>query len=388
MEDAVYIVSGCRTPIGNYKGQFSSINIFDLSKHALKGAILRSGIAPADIQEVYIGNVLTAGKGQNPARKAALNVGIPIEVPATTLNMLCGSGLKSVTLGYTSIKAGNSSVVLCAGMESMTQAEHSIYIRGGVKLGDCTLKDTMVLDGLTDSINQIHMGITAENVAKKYKISRAEQDAFALNSQIKAASAMEQGLFDDEIVPVQVGKDLIKLDEYPKPSTTIERLTKLNPVFLSDGTVTAGNASGINDGAAAVILANGFEVKSKNLKPLARIVGFAEMGNDPLLMGVAPIPTIKLLLKKVNWTKDDVELYEINEAFASQSVAIIKELDLDPKKVNVNGGAIALGHPIGASGTRVLVTLLYNLKHLGLKRGVAALCIGGGMGIAMAVEAV
>lgn len=386
MSDSVYIVSACRTPIGSFKGQFANISIFDLSKPALEGAIKNSGIPIEEINEVYIGNVLTAGKGQNPARKAAINVGVSIDVPATTLNMLCGSGLKAVTLGYNSIKAGNSSVVLCAGMESMTQAEHTIYVRGGVKIGDCSMKDSMLQDGLTDAMHQVHMGITAEEVATKYKITRKEQDQYALNSQQKTAKAVEQGMFVDEIVGVQVGDDLIKVDEYPRPNTTIESLTKLRPAFAKNGTVTAGNASGINDGAAAVLLADGLQVQSKNLVPLARIVGFAEMGCDPMIMGVAPIPTIKKLLQKVNWTKDDVDLYEINEAFASQSIAIVRELDLDPKKVNVNGGAIALGHPIGASGTRVLVTLLYSLKRMGLKRGVCALCIGGGMGIAMAVE--
>jgi len=385
----VHIVGLCRTPIGAFKGQFSNISAVQLGKVAIQETVKRSRVPSGEIDEIYLGCVLTAGKGQNPARQAAVESGIPIEVPAITINMLCGSGLKSVALGYNSIKAGSSKIVLAGGMESMTQAEHTIYMRSGIKLGDGTLKDTMLCDGLTDAFHNIHMGKTAEEVAAEYKIPREQQDEYALRSQQKTAKAMQNKLFDAELIGVldPKTKQLITVDEHPRSDTTLQTLAALRPVFVKEnGTVTAGNASGINDGAAAVMLVSGEELQAKNLTSLAKIIGYAEAGINPKVMGIAPITAIRNLMKKINWTLDQVDLFEINEAFASQSIAIVKELNLDESKVNVTGGAIALGHPIGASGARVLVTLVYNMKRLGLKRGVVSLCVGGGMGIAMAIE--
>ncbi|KAK4884536.1 hypothetical protein RN001_000807 [Aquatica leii] len=388
----VYIVSACRTGIGSLNGQFGKISATQLGCTVIKHCLERAGISGQNVSEVIMGQVLTAGQGQNPARVASVNAGIPVDVPAYTVNMMCGSGLKAVCLGYQAVKNGDSEVVVCGGQESMSMAHHSAHLRAGVKFGSLDLKDTLIIDGLTDTFNSVHMGMTAENVARKYKVSREDQDYFAFQSQKKASNAVEEGHFKAEIVPViQVKPPLeIVTDEYIRHDVTMEKMKKLSPAFERDPTknpsVTAANASGINDGAAAVIVCNEAQVNLHNLKPLARIVAFAQVGLDPMEMGLGPIHAIRNVLKKANWSTNNVDLYEINEAFASQSLVVLDQLDLNSNKVNINGGAIALGHPIGASGARILVTLLYNLKRLNLKKGVASLCIGGGMGIAIAVE--
>ncbi|KAL1492677.1 hypothetical protein ABEB36_010900 [Hypothenemus hampei] len=383
----VFIVSGCRTPIGNFQGQFESYSASELGSIVISEALNRGNIKPEDIDQCIIGQVLTAGQGQNPARQAAINSKIPNASPAYTINMLCGSGLKAVALGYQAIKNGDSNILVAGGQESMTRAPHCTYLRGA-RLGALNLSDTLLSDGLTDAFNNIHMGNTAEHLAKSYNISREDQDLFALNSQMKATAAMNNGYFDQEIigVPDKRSKVLIVKDEFPKPDISIEKLGKLRPVFDSTGTVTAGNASGVNDGAAAVILASSEQISEKQLQPLAEIIASAEVGLEPICMGLGPIGAVKKVLEKATWTKEEVDLYELNEAFAVQSIICIKELGLDPKVVNITGGAVALGHPIGASGTRCLITLIHNLKRLGKQKGVVALCIGGGMGIAMAVQ--
>ncbi|XP_066246925.1 acetyl-CoA acetyltransferase, cytosolic [Euwallacea similis] len=383
----VFIVSGCRTPIGNFQGQFERYPAPELGSIVIGEAIARANLKPEDVDQCIMGHVLTAGLGQNPARQAAINAKIPYSAPSFTVNMLCGSGLKTVALGYQSIKNGDASILVAGGQESMTRAQHSTYLRGA-KLGALNLSDTLLSDGLTDAFNNIHMGNTAEHLAKSFNISREAQDEFAVGSQAKAVAAINSGFFDLEIVavPDKRTKALIVKDEFPKPDCTLEKLAKLRPAFESTGTVTAGNASGINDGAAAVVLANEEQVAAKKLTALAEIVAFAEVGLDPVCMGLGPIEAVKQVLKKAQWTKDDVGLYELNEAFAVQSIICIKELGLDASLVNVTGGAVALGHPIGASGTRCLVTLIHNLRRLGKQKGVVALCIGGGMGIAMAVQ--
>lgn len=309
-----------------------------------------------------------------------------MEAPALTINLLCGSGLKAVGIGFNSIRVGDSKVVLCGGMESMTQAEHSVFMRNGIRMGDAQLRDTMLFDGLTDAFNNVVMGITAEEVAKRFSVSREAQDEFALKSQQKVASAVAAGRFNEEIVPIPVGKKVVTTDEFPKPETTLESLKAQRTVFKTDGTVTPSNASGINDGAAALIIASAEIVAAKNLKPMVKIIGFAESGIEPLVMGIGPISAIRKLVAKVNWNINDVDLFEINEAFAAISIPILQELGIDANKVNVNGGSIALGHPIGSSGARVLVTLVHEMKKRGVKKGIASLCIGGGMGIAIAVE--
>ncbi|CAG9759954.1 unnamed protein product [Ceutorhynchus assimilis] len=383
----VFIVSGCRTPIGNFQGQFEKYPATELGTIAVSEAIRRANLKPEDVNQCIMGQVLTAGQGQNCARQTSINANIPNLSPAYTINMLCGSGLKSVALGFQAIRNEDCNILVAGGQESMTRAHHSTYLRGA-KLGALNLSDTVLNDGLTDFFNNIHMGNTAEHLAKTYNVSRQLQDEFALNSQIKVTEAIKNGYFDKEIVgvPEKRTKELIIKDEFPKTDSSLEKLSKLRPAFDSKGTVTAGNASGINDGAAAVVLANVEEVKQRNLNPLAEIIAFAEVGIDPLCMGLGPIQAITKLLQKTGWTQEEVDLYELNEAFAVQSLICMKELGLDPSKVNVTGGAIALGHPIGASGTRCLVTLIYNLIRLGKRKGVVALCIGGGMGIAMAVE--
>ncbi|XKL64759.1 hypothetical protein PGB90_004845 [Kerria lacca] len=392
MPEDVVIVSAARTPIGELKGALSELKAHDLGALVIKEVLDRANILPSDVSEVILGQVLTAIQGQNPARQAALNAAIPYSVPAYCINMLCGSGLKAVILGYLSIYGGDAKVVVCGGQESMSQAPHAMNLRAETKLGNRDMIDTMIYDGLTDAFHGIHMGVTAENIAERYQISRAEQDKFSLDSQRKAENAIKSNRFNEEIVSVTALKKkqkvIISKDEFPKFGCTIESLQKLKPAFRKDGTVTPGNASGINDGAAAVILMNNSEAKNRGLRPLGRIVTFSCCGIDPLVMGLGPINAIKSVLLKAGWGIDDVDIYEINEAFASQSIAVIKELGLNRDKVNINGGAIALGHPIGASGARVLVTLLYALKQTGKKRGVASLCIGGGMGIAIAVETV
>lgn len=387
----VVIVSAVRTPIGSFCGSLSSLKASDLGSIVIKESLERAKLKPGDVSEVILGQALTAGQGQNPARQAAINAGLPISVPAYLLNLLCGSGLKSITNAYLSIKSGESDVIVAGGQESMSQAPHAIHLRNGVKMGDGTMIDTMINDGLTDAFKQIHMGVTAENIAKTFSISRQDQDEYAAKSQQKTEAAIAAGHFDKEIVPVTVPsrkeKIVISKDEFPKPGTTAQSLGKLRPIFVkAEGTVTPGNASGINDGAAAVVLMSAEAAAKKGVTPMARIVAIAHAGVEPDIMGTGPIPAVELLLKKAKWTKDEVDLYELNEAFAAQSIACLRGLGLDPNKVNVNGGAIALGHPIGASGARVLVTLLHLLERTKSKKGVASLCIGGGMGIAIAVE--
>lgn len=386
----VFIVSAARTPIGNFQGSLSKVSPQELGSIAIKEVLKRANVNSEDVSEVIMGQSLTAGHGQNPARQASIKAGIPCKTPAYLINMLCGSGLKSVMLGYQSILTGDSEILVCGGQESMSQSPHCIHLRDGTKMGNGALVDTMLIDGLTDAMENIHMGITAENLAREYQITREECDLLALKSQNLAELAQTNGYFDKEIVPVEtvVGRTTINLtfDEYVKKGTLLTNLTKLRPCFQKDGIVTAGNASGINDSAAAVLLMSEKEVKNRNITPLARIVGFSQSGIEPRIMGRAPIITVQNLLKKINWTIDEVDLFELNEAFAAQAVSVNKGLGIDGEKVNIHGGAIALGHPIGASGTRVLVTLLYALERTGGKKGIASLCIGGGMGIAIAVE--
>ncbi|XP_046746575.1 acetyl-CoA acetyltransferase, cytosolic [Diprion similis] len=390
-EREVVIVSGARTPIGSFCGSLSALKASDLGSIVIKESLKRANLEPNDVSEVILGQALTAAQGQNPARQAAMKAGLPISVPAYLVNMLCGSGLKAVANAYLSIKAGENEVVIAGGQESMSQAPHAIHLRNGVKMGDTGMVDTMIRDGLTDAFSNIHMGITAENIAKKFGISREEQDEYAAKSQQKTEAAVAAGHFDDEIVSVTIPTRkepvVVSKDEFPKAGTTAKGLGKLNPVFIkNEGTVTPGNASGINDGAAAVVLMSAEAAVNKGVQALARIVAIAQTGVEPNLMGTGPISAIELVLQKAKWTKDEVDLYELNEAFAVQSIACLRELELNRVKVNVNGGAIALGHPIGASGARILVTLLYSLARVGGKKGVASLCIGGGMGIAIAVE--
>ncbi|XP_045584390.1 acetyl-CoA acetyltransferase, cytosolic [Procambarus clarkii] len=388
------IVSAARTPVGSFNGSLSSLRSHELGSLVIKKALSQATIVPEDVSEVILGQVLTGGQGQNPARQAAVNAGLPYTVPASVVNMLCGSGLKSVAIGCQAIMVGDASVVVCGGQESMSQAPHALHLRSPVKMGPATMVDTMMIDGLTDAFHNYHMGVTAENVAKKWNLTRLQQDTFALKSQEKAEAAQQAGYFDQEIVPVLVpgrkGATEVKTDEFPRHGSTLDGLSKLKPCFVTNGTgtVTAGNASGINDGAAALVLTSEMEAKNRDIKPLASVVSWAQAGVDPAIMGTGPIPAIKSALKKANWSIDEVDLWELNEAFAAQSLAVIQELGINLEKVNVNGGAIALGHPIGASGARILVTLLHAMLRLNKKRGVAALCVGGGMGIAVCVEKV
>ncbi|XP_044865468.1 acetyl-CoA acetyltransferase, cytosolic isoform X2 [Mauremys mutica] len=364
----------------------------ELGSVVIKEVLKRANVNPEEVSEVIFGQVLPAGAGQNPVRQASVGAGIPYAVPAWSCQMICGSGLKAVCLGAQSILTGDSSIVVAGGMESMSKAPHFIHMRAGVKMGEALLQDSMICDGLTDAFYQYHMGITAENVAKQWQVSRREQDQLAVQSQNKAESAQKAGYFDKEIVPVLVpsrkGPVEVKTDEHPRHGSTLETVAKLKPCFLTDGTgtVTAANASGVNDGAAAVILMKESEAARRGLTPLAQIVSWAQVGLDPSIMGVGPVSAIKKAVDKAGWTLDQVDLFEINEAFASLAVVIAKELKLNPEKVNIEGGAVALGHPLGASGCRILVTLLYALERTAGKRGVAALCIGGGMGIAMCIE--
>ncbi|XP_060097676.1 acetyl-CoA acetyltransferase, cytosolic-like [Heteronotia binoei] len=390
--EAVVLVAAARTPVGSFNGTLSTLHAHELGSVAVKEVLKRANVKPEEVSEVIFGQVLAAGAGQNPARQASVGAGIPYEVPAWSCQMICGSGLKAVCLGAQSIMTGESSVVVAGGMENMSKAPHIIHMRNGMKMGDACLQDSITLDGLTDAFYHYHMGITAENVAKQWKVSREEQDQLALNSQYKAENAQKAGFFEKEIVPVLVpsrkGPIEVKADEHPRHGSNLEAVAKLKPAFLTDGTgtVTAGNASGINDGAAAVILMKKVEALRRGLTPLAHIVSWAQAGVDPSVMGMGPVPAIKKAVEKAGWTMDQVDLFEINEAFASLGVAITRELKLNPEKVNVEGGAVALGHPLGASGCRILVTLVHALERRGKKRGVAALCIGGGMGIAMCVE--
>ena len=385
----VVIVSAARTPIGRLGGALASLPAARLGQVAVAAALERARVAPEDVDEVVLGQVLTAGAGQNPARQAALFAGLPHAVPAYGVNQVCGSGLRAVALGFQAIRLGEARIVVAGGQESMSQAPHCAAVRAGAKLGDLALVDTAMRDGLVDAFHGYPMGRTAENLAEKYGIGRVAQDAFAAASQRKAAEADAAGRFRDEIVPVPVpGKKeaMVDRDEAIRPDTTPETLARLRPVFAENGTVTAGNASGLNDGAAALVLMDGEEAARRGLAPLARIVSWATAGVDPALMGIGPVPAVRLALGRAGWTLDQVDLIEANEAFAVQCCAVGGELGWDPARVNVNGGAIALGHPIGASGARVLATLLHELARRGARRGLATLCIGGGMGIALCVE--
>lgn len=385
----IVIAAAARTPVGTFNGGLSSVPAHYLGQVAIAEAIKRAGVGVGEVSEVIMGQILAAGEGQNPARQAAIGAGIPVEATAYGINQLCGSGLRTVALGYQAIRNGDSTIVVAGGQESMSQAPHCIHLRNGVKMGDASMVDTMIKDGLWDAFNGYHMGNTAENVAQRWQITREQQDQFAVASQNKAEAAQKAGRFKDEIVPVTIktrkGDVIVDSDEHPKHGTTLEALMKLRPAFDKNGTVTAGSASGINDGAAAVVLMSAEEAKKRGIKPLARIVSWATAGVDPAVMGSGPIPASRLALKKAGWQTSDLDLIEANEAFAAQACAVNKDLGWDTSKVNVNGGAIALGHPIGASGARVLVTLLYEMNRRDAKKGLATLCIGGGMGIAMCV---
>jgi acetyl-CoA C-acetyltransferase len=390
MKDDIVIVSAARTPVGSFNGAFANLPAHELGKIAIQAALTRAGVANGQVSEVIMGQILTAGQGQNPARQASIAAGIPVESPAWGVNQLCGSGLRSVALGMQQIANGDSEIVVAGGQESMSMAPHCQHLRQGVKMGSFEMIDTMIKDGLWDAFNGYHMGNTAENVAKQWQITRQMQDEFAVASQNKAEAAMKAGKFKDEITPVTIktrkGDVVVDTDEYPKAGVTLESIAKLRPAFEKDGTVTAASASGINDGAAAVVLMKASEAARLGKTPLARIVSWAQAGVDPSIMGTGPIPASRAALKKAGWKKEDLDLIEANEAFAAQACAVNKDLGWDTSKVNVNGGAIALGHPIGASGTRVLVTLLYEMQKRNAKKGLATLCIGGGMGIAMCVE--
>jgi acetyl-CoA C-acetyltransferase len=386
----VVIVGAARTPVGAFNGGLSSVPAHYLGQVAIAEALKRAKVEPGEVTEVIMGQILTAGAGQNPARQAAIAAGIPAEKTAYAINQLCGSGLRAVALGSQAIGMGDSDIVVAGGQESMSQAPHCIHLRNGVKMGDAQMVDTMIKDGLWDAFNGYHMGNTAENVAQKWQITREQQDQFAAASQQKAEAAQKAGRFKDEIVPVTIktrkGDVTVDADEYPKHGTTVEALAKLRPAFDKNGTVTAGNASGINDGAAALVLMTAKQADKRGLKPLARIVSWATAGVDPAIMGSGPIPASRAALKKAGWSQQDLDLIEANEAFAAQACAVNKDLGWDAAKVNVNGGAIAIGHPIGASGGRVLVTLLHEMQKRGSRKGLATLCIGGGMGIALCVE--
>jgi acetyl-CoA C-acetyltransferase len=390
MKDDIVIVGAARTPVGAFNGGFANLPAHELGAVAIKAALKRAGVEAPRASEVIMGQILTAGEGQNPARQASIAAGIPVETPAWGVNQLCGSGLRAVALGYQAIFNGDSHIVVAGGQESMSMAPHCAHLRGGVKMGNFEMVDTMIKDGLWDAFNGYHMGNTAENVARQWQITRQQQDEFAVASQNKAEAAQKGGRFKDEIVPVTVkarkGDIVVETDEFPKHGTTLDGISKLRPAFAKDGTVTAANASGINDGAAAVVLMKASEAAKENRKVLARIVSWAHAGVDPAIMGTGPIPASRAALKKAGWAISDLDLIEANEAFAAQACAVNKDLGWDTGKVNVNGGAIALGHPIGASGARVLVTLLYEMEKRNAKKGLATLCIGGGMGIAMCVE--
>ncbi len=391
MEDIV-IVSAARTAVGKFGGSLAKIAAPELGAIVIKEVLARAGLDPALVGEVIMGQVLTGGSGQNPARQALMRAGLPKEIPALTVNAVCGSGLKAVMLAAQAIRDGDSEIVIAGGQESMSLSPHALMgSRDGQRMGDWKMVDSMIVDGLWDVYNQYHMGITAENLAKKYEIDRASQDAFALASQQKAVAAIEAGRFKAEIVPVRIPQKkgeavVFDTDEGPRKNTTAEALASLAPAFAKDGTVTAGNASGLNDGAAAVLVMSAKKAAALGLKPLARIVSFASSGVDPALMGIGPVPATRKVLERAGWNVQDVALFELNEAFAAQSCAVNKDLQIDPARINVNGGAVALGHPIGASGARVLVTLLYEMQRREARKGVAALCIGGGMGVSMAVE--
>jgi acetyl-CoA C-acetyltransferase len=390
MKDDIVIVSAARTPVGAFNGALGNLPAHELGKVAIKAALERAGIDAKQVNEVILGQILTAGQGQNPARQASIAAGIPVETPAWGINQLCGSGLRAVALGLQQIANGDADIVVAGGQESMSMSPHCQHLRNGVKMGNFELVDTMIKDGLWDAFNGYHMGTTAENVAKQWQITRQQQDEFAVKSQNKAEAAMKAGRFKDEIVPVTIkgrkGDTVVDNDEYPKAGVTMEGIGKLRPAFDKEGTVTAANASGINDGAAALVLMRASEAAKLGKTPLARIVSWGQAGVDPAIMGTGPIPASRAALKKAGWKVEDLDLIEANEAFAAQACAVNKDLGWDPAKVNVNGGAIAIGHPIGASGARVLVTLLHEMQKRNSKKGLATLCIGGGMGIALCVE--
>ncbi|WP_298357222.1 acetyl-CoA C-acetyltransferase [Rhodoblastus sp.] len=390
MSTDVVIVSAARTAVGSFNGAFANTPAHELGAAAVKAALERASVPAADVDEVILGQILAAGEGQNPARQAARAAGIPDEKTAFGINQLCGSGLRTVALGLQQIANGDANVIVAGGMESMSQAQHAAYLRSGVKMGELKLIDTMLKDGLTDAFHGYHMGNTAENVATRYQITREEQDRFAVASQNKAEAAKKSGRFKDEIVPFTVktrkGDIVVDTDEFIRDGVTYDALAKLRPAFSKEGTVTAGNASGINDGAAAMVLMTAAEAARRGLTPLARIASWATAGVDPAVMGTGPIPASRKALSKAGWNIQDLDLIEANEAFAAQAISVNKELGWDVAKVNVNGGAIAIGHPIGASGARVLVTLLHEMLKRDAKKGLATLCIGGGMGVALTVE--
>ncbi|HEV7258620.1 MAG TPA: acetyl-CoA C-acetyltransferase [Bosea sp. (in: a-proteobacteria)] len=386
----IVIVSAARTAVGAFNGAFANTPAHELGAAAIKEALKRAKVDPADVDEVILGQILTAGQGQNPARQAAMAAGIPQEKTAWGLNQLCGSGLRAVAIGLQQIANGDADIIVAGGQESMSMSQHAAHLRSGTKMGDTKFIDTMIKDGLWDAFHGYHMGTTAENVATKWQISREEQDAFAAKSQNKAEAAQKAGRFKDEIVPFTIstrkGDIVVDTDEYPRHGATVEAMAKLKPAFSKDGTVTAGNASGINDGAAALVIMTAKEAAKRGLKPMATIRGWATAGVDPAIMGSGPIPATRKALEKAGWKVSDLELVEANEAFAAQALAVNKDLGWNPDIVNVNGGAIAIGHPIGASGARVLVTLLHEMEKRDAKKGLATLCIGGGMGVAMALE--
>ena len=386
----VVIVAAARTPVGSFNGALASQHAHELGSVAIAGVLERSGVEPGKVDEVVMGQILQAGEGQNPARQASIGAGIPVESPAWSLNQLCGSGLRAVAVGAQQIAGGDASIVVAGGQESMSRAPHCIYLRSPTKMGDAGMIDTMIRDGLWDAFNGYHMGVTAENVARRWQITREDQDRFAVVSQNRAEAAQKAGQFADEIVPVTIrsrkGDSVVEDDEYIRHGVEIEHLAKLRPAFEKDGTVTAGNASGINDGAAALVLMTGDEAARRGLRPMATIRSWAHAGVDPSIMGSGPIPASRKALERAGWETGDLDLVEANEAFAAQACAVNKDLGLDPDRVNVNGGAIAIGHPIGASGARVLTTLLHAMHKRDARKGLATLCIGGGMGIAMCVE--
>ena len=390
MSHSIVIASAARTPVGAFNGAFANTSAHDLGSIAIKEALLRAGVAGSEVDEVILGQILTAGQGQNPARQAAMNAGIPKEATAWGLNQLCGSGLRAVALGMQQIACGDAKIIVAGGQESMSMAPHCAYLRAGTKMGNLELVDTMIKDGLTDAFFGYHMGTTAENVAKQWQLTRDEQDSFAVASQNKAEAAQKAGKFKDEIVSVTLksrkGDIIVSDDEYIKHGVTLEGIGKLRPAFDKEGTVTAANASGINDGAAATVLMSEQEASRRGITPLARIVSWATAGVDPAIMGTGPIPASRKALERAGWSVGDLNLVEANEAFAAQACAVNKDMGWDPSIVNVNGGAIAIGHPVGASGARILNTLLFELKRRGGGKGLATLCIGGGMGVALCVE--
>ena len=386
----IVIAAAARTPVGSFNGTLASVSAHQLGAIAITEALIRAGVAPDEVCEVIMGQVLTAGQGQNPARQAAILAGLPKSSTAFTINQVCGSGLRSVALAAQQIMSGQAEIMVAGGQESMSGSHHSAFLRNGIRMGDGTLTDTMIKDGLWDAFNNYHMGTTAENVAKAYGISREDQDAFAVASQMKASAAQKEGRFKDEIVAVTVkgrkGDVVVDQDEYIRHDANLEGMTKLRPAFSKDGTITAGNASGLNDGGAALVVMSAATAAKRGITPLARIASFATAGVDPTIMGTGPIPSSRKALARAGWSVGDLDLIEANEAFAAQACAVNKEMGWDLARVNVNGGAIAIGHPIGASGARVLITLLHEMKRRDAKKGIATLCIGGGMGVALCVE--